>query len=78
MYGFAEAADGTITEFTPAVTMFERSVVVFYNGIMVVPGDDYTVSATNGVLATITFNEAPASGSKVNVYGVEVKHLADF
>jgi hypothetical protein len=77
MYGFVEGPDGTITEFTTQVPMFVRSVVVFYNGLMTVPGDDYTVGSDDGVL-TVTFVEAPVAGSKVNVYGVEVKHLVDF
>ena len=52
--------DGSDTTFTVLANTTVDNVLVFVNGICLVPTDDYTVSGT-----TLTFTTAPANGAEI-------------
>lgn len=52
--------DGSTTAFTINSGRAEDDILVFVNGICLVPTDDYTISGT-----TLTFNTAPASSAEI-------------
>ena len=52
--------DGTDTTFTIAANRAVDDVLVFVNGVCLVPTDDYTISGT-----TLTFATAPGSGAEI-------------
>ena len=54
--------DGTDTTFTITSGRAVDNVLVFVNGICLVPTDDYTISGT-----TLTFITAPANGAEITV-----------
>jgi hypothetical protein len=62
--------NGTNVSFTLASSVRLNSEAIYLNGLLQIAGDDYTVVTTEGVVTGVTFDEAPAAGSKVNAYGV--------
>ena len=52
--------DGSTTAFTVAASRTVDDVLVFVNGICLVPTDDYTISST-----TLTFTTAPAASAEI-------------
>jgi len=54
--------DGSTVAFTINSGRAVDDVLVFVNGICLVPTDDYTISGT-----TLTFNTAPASSAEITV-----------
>ena len=56
----SNTGDGSDTTFTVLANTTVDNVLVFVNGICLVPTDDYTVSGT-----TLTFNTAPANGAEI-------------
>src|SRR6056300_760760 len=52
--------DGSTTAFTVVASRTVDDVLVFVNGICLVPTDDYTISST-----TLTFTTAPAIGAEI-------------
>ncbi len=54
--------DGSTTAFTIRAGRWVHDVLVFVNGICLVPTDDYTISGT-----TLTFITTPASGAEISV-----------
>jgi len=54
--------DGSTTTITINSGRAVDDVLVFVNGICLVPTDDYTISGT-----TLTFNTAPASSAEITV-----------
>ena len=53
-------ADGSTTGFTILAGRIVDDILVFVNGICLVPTDDYTISGT-----TLTFITAPNSGAEI-------------
>ena len=53
-------ADGSTTGFTILSGRIVDDILVFVNGICLVPTDDYTISGT-----TLTFITAPNSGAEI-------------
>lgn len=56
------SGDGSTTQFTIESGHDANSILVFYNGICMVPNTDYSVSTTN-----INFTFAPISGSDIMI-----------
>ena len=62
-YGQATGTgDGSTTTLTISSGRAVDDVLVFVNGICLVPTDDYTISGT-----TLTFATAPSSGAEITV-----------
>ena len=56
----SNTGDGSTTAFTVAASRTVDDVLVFVNGICLVPTDDYTISST-----TLTFTVAPAASAEI-------------
>ena len=54
------SGDGSDTTFTVLAGTTVDNILVFVNGICLVPTDDYTISGT-----TLTFATAPANGAEI-------------
>jgi hypothetical protein len=58
----SNTGDGSATTITILADRIVDDVLVFVNGICLVPTDDYTISGT-----TLTFATAPANGAEIVV-----------
>ena len=56
----SNTGDGTDTTFTILADRTVDNILVFVNGICLVPTDDYTISGT-----TLTFATAPANNAEI-------------
>jgi len=56
----SNTGDGSDTTFTILANRTVDDILVFVNGICLVPTDDYTISGT-----TLTFQVAPANGAEI-------------
>ena len=62
--------DGVITEFTVTDGLYENGVVVTENGILQMPGDDYTIAGS-----TLTFTTAPATGVQIQIREIAFSNI---
>ena len=62
--------DGATTEFTVTDGLYENGVVVTENGILQMPGDDYTVAGS-----TLTFTTAPATGVQIQIREIAFSNI---